>query len=82
VGDFAVIEPGVANGLLHGDMVPGRPAAEKAHGAAVDRLFRIERGRTVHLASKAELGVPVGARNPGLGLTQARQNFLGVVADR
>ena len=82
MGDFAVLEPGVADRLLHGDMVPGRAAAEEAHGAAIDRLFRIERGRAVHLTAKAELGVFVGARNAGLGLAQARQNFLGVVADR
>src|SRR5262249_4379360 len=67
---------------LHGDVVPGRAAAEEAHGATVDRLFRVEGGRPVHLTAKAELGIFIGARNARLGLAQARQNFLGVVADR
>ena len=80
--DFALLEAGVADRLLHGDVVPGRAAAEEAHGAAIDRLFRIEGGRAVHLAAKAELGIFVGAGNAGPGLAQARQNFLGVVADR
>jgi hypothetical protein len=35
----------------------------------------------VHLAAEAELGVFVGARDAGLRLAQARQHFLGVVAD-
>ena len=43
---------------------------------------RIERRRAVHLAAEAELGVFVGARDAGLRLAQARQHFLGVVADR
>ena len=62
-------------------MVPGRAAAEKAHGAAVDHFRRIERGRAVHLAAEAELGVFLGAHDAGLGLAQAGQNFLRVVAD-
>ena len=54
--------PAVADRLLHRDMVPGRAAAEEAHGAAVDHLVGIERRRAVHLAAEAELGVFVGAR--------------------
>jgi len=82
VGNFAVLEPGIADRLLHGDVIPGRAAAEEAHGATVDRLFRVKGWRSVHLTAKAELGIFIGARNARLGLAQARQNFLGVVADR
>ena len=74
-------KPGVADRLLHRDVVPGGAAAEEAHGAAVDGFGRIERGRAVDLAAEAERGVFVGARNAGLGLAQARQHLLGVVAD-
>ena len=81
VGDFAGFEAGVADRLLHGDMVPGRAAAEEAHGAPVDGVAGFERRRAVHLAAKAELGIFVGAGDAGLRLAQARQNFLGVVAD-
>ena len=43
----------------------------------------IERGRAVHLAAKAELRhICRRATMPDFGLAQARQNFLGVVADR
>jgi len=51
-------------------------------GATVDRVFPVEGRRSVHLTAKAELGVFFGARNARPGLAQARQNFLGVVADR
>jgi hypothetical protein len=81
VGNFALLEPGVADRLLHGNVVPGRAAAEKAHGATVDRVFRVEGRRSVHLTAKTELGIFFGARNARLGFAQARQNFLGVVAD-
>ena len=82
VRDFALLEAGVADRLLHGDVVPGGAAAEEAHGAAIDRLLGVEAGRAVHLAAETELGISVGARNARLGIVQARQNFLGAVADR
>jgi hypothetical protein len=62
-------------------MVPGRAAAEEAHGAAVDRSFGIEGRRPLHLAAEAKLGVLVGARDAGFRFAQACQDFLGVVAD-
>jgi hypothetical protein len=34
--DVAFLEAGVADRLIHGDVVPGRAAAVEAHGAAVD----------------------------------------------
>ena len=34
-----VLEAGIADRLLHGDVVPGRAAAEETHGAAIDRLL-------------------------------------------
>ena len=40
VRDLVVLEAGVADRLLHGDVVPGGAAAVEAHGAAVDRLLR------------------------------------------
>ncbi len=82
MGDFVLLEPGIADRLLHGDMVPGRAAAEEAHRATIDRLLRIESGRSVHLTAKAEFGILIGARNSRFGFTQARQHFLGIVADR
>ena len=81
MGDFVLLEPGIADRLLHGDVVPGRAAAEEAHGATIDSLVRIESGRSVHLTAKAELGIFIGARNSRFGFTQTRQHFLGVVAD-
>ena len=76
------VEAGVADRLLHGDVIPGGAAAEEAHGAAVDGFARVERGRAVHLAAEAELGIFVGAHDAGFGLAQRRQHFLRVVADR
>src|SRR5579871_2056763 len=61
VGDVLRVEPGVLDRLLHGDVIPGRALAEKAHGAAIDHAGRIERRRALHLRTKAELGICVGA---------------------
>ena len=77
----ARLEAGIADRLLHGDVVPGGAAAEEAHGAPIDGLARIERGRAVHLAAEAELGVFVGAHDAGVRLAQRGQHFLRVVAD-
>src|SRR5215813_14703564 len=76
VDDVALLESGVTDRLVHGDVVPGGAAAVEAHCAAVDRPCRVERGRAVHLAAEAELGVLVGARDPGLRFAQAREHFL------
>ena len=42
VGDFVLLKSGVADRLLHGDVIPGGAAAEEAHGAAVDGFRGIE----------------------------------------
>ena len=81
VRDLGRFEPGIADRLLHGDMVPGGAAAEKAHGAAVDRLAGIEGGRAVHLGAEAELGIFVGAHDARFRFAQRSQHFLRVVAD-
>ena len=81
VGNVGLFEAGVADRLLHGDVIPGGAAAEKAHGAAIDRFAGIERRRAVHLAAKAKLGIFVGAHDAGFRFAQRRQHFLRVVAD-
>ena len=68
--------------LIHRDMVPGGSAAMKTHGAAVEEFFGLQARGALDLAAEAEFGVFLGARNAGLGLAQARQHFLRVVADR
>jgi len=77
---MARIEPGVADGLLHGDVIPGGAAPQETHRPPVDRLIRDQRGRAVHLAAKAKLRIFVGPRDSGLGLAQAGQDLLRVVA--
>ena len=62
-------------------MIPRGTAAEKPHRATVDHFFGIEPRRTVHLAAKPELRVFVRPHDAGLGLTEARQYFLRIVAD-
>ena len=54
----------------------------EAHGAPVEHLGGVELRRAVHLAAEAELLVSVGEDDAGARLAQARQHFLGVVADR
>ena len=81
VGNICFLDAGIADRLLHGDVVPGGAAAEKPHGAAIDRLGRVECRRALDLAAETELGIFIRARDAGLGLAQARQDFLRVVAD-
>ena len=78
---FVSFKAGIADRLLHGDVIPGGAAAQKAHGAAVDRLAGVKRRRAVHLAAEAKLGIFVGAHNAGFRLAQRRQHFLRIVAD-
>ena len=55
-------EPGVADRLLHGDVVPGRAAAEEAHGAAVD-----------HASAGSSVGAPcTWQRKPSSAYLSAR----------
>ena len=80
-GYFGRLQPGVADGLLHGEMIPRSSATQKTQGAAIDCVFGRERGRAVHLAPKTQLRIFLGTRNPGLGLAQACEDLLGVVSD-
>jgi hypothetical protein len=68
VRNVLVLEPGVADRLVHRDVIPARADRVEAHRAAIDDRGRIERRRAMHLAAEAELGVLVGARNAGLRL--------------
>ena len=81
VGNVFVLDAGIADRLLHGDVVPGRAAAEEAHGAAVDRVRPDRASAALHLAAEAELGEFLGAADAGFGLAQAGEDFLRVVAD-
>jgi hypothetical protein len=76
------LQPGIGDGLVHGDMVPGGAGGVEAHGAAVDELFGVERRRAVNLAAKAQLGVFFGPHDAGPRLAQRSRDFLDVVADR
>src|SRR5215469_11028500 len=62
-------------------MIPGGAAAEKTHGTPIDRPLRLERGCAMDLAAEAELRIFVRPHDARFGLAQARQYFLGVVAD-
>src|SRR6516165_5009912 len=55
VRDFLRFETGIPNGLLHREMIPRRPAPQKAHGAAIDRFLRDKARSPVHLAPKPKL---------------------------
>ena len=75
-------EPGVANGLVHGDVVPADAGLHEAARLARDHRLPLEVDGAVHLAAKSELGVFVRAHDAGLGLPQRGQHLLGVVPDR
>jgi hypothetical protein len=69
-----LLEAGVADRLVHGDMVPAVPTAMEAHGAAVDDagFGRIERG------ARHETWL----RKPMLGVTPGREGDARLRASR
>ena len=77
-----VLQPGIGDGLIHGDMVPGGAVGMEAHGAAIDQGFRIERRRAMHLTTKTKLGVFIGPDDAGARRAQRGENLVGVIADR
>src|SRR5271168_3805409 len=54
----------------------------KTHGATINHLFGDEGRRPLHLTSKTEIRVFFGARNSRSRRMQAREHFLGIIADR
>ncbi len=82
IGNVARLQPGIGDGLIHGDMVPGGAGGVKAHGAAVDDLFRIERRGAMDLAAEAEFGIFLGAHDSRSRRAQRGRDFLGIIADR
>src|SRR5690606_12465641 len=82
VGNLVRLEAGIANGLIHGDMIPGGAAAMKAHGATVDHGFHVDVGSAVNLAAKPDLGIFLCPDDAGPALAKRGQDFLAVVADR
>ena len=81
VGDLPLLEAGIADRLIHGDVVPGGAAAVETHGAAIDDALGIDRRGTGYLAAEAVRGLRLGASDPGTGLAQGVQNLPGIVAD-
>ncbi|GJE45592.1 hypothetical protein AEGHOMDF_4792 [Methylobacterium soli] len=81
VRDVALLEPRIADRLIHGDVVPGGAAAVEAHGAPVDHALRVEARCALDLAAEAVLGVGGRADDAGPRFPQRGQHLLGVVAD-
>jgi hypothetical protein len=73
VGDFVRLQPGLLDGLLHGQVGVGGGVAHEAQGAAVDGGFEVQRGPTAELRAQASLGVngveaDARARGPQAGV--------------
>jgi hypothetical protein len=81
IGDVVLLQPGIGDGLFHGDMVPRATAREEAHGAAVDQFGRIERRRTPDLGAEAVFGEGIGKADAGSGIAKRGRDLIGVVAD-
>ena len=72
----------IGNGLLHGEVVPGRALAHETGDAAVEDFERIEARIALDLAAEAQFGI-VGRRdNAGSGGTQACGHLVQRIADR
>src|SRR5262245_2379234 len=82
VRDVILLEPGIADRLLHGDVVPGGTSAHEAPHLAVEHLPPVELRRAVYLAAEAELGIVVRLDDARLRLAQRREHLLGTISDR
>ena len=82
VDDVARLQPGIADRLVHGDVVPADPRLHEAARLARDHRLPFQLHRPVHLAAESELGVLLRAHDAGLALSERGQHLLGVVADR
>ena len=54
----------------------------EAHRPPINDLFGAECRRPVDLRAKAELGLSIGASDPGFAVVKTGGHFLRVVADR
>src|SRR5690606_16667059 len=80
--DILFLEARIRDGLLHGNVVPGRALAHEPRRAAVEHLKRIEFGRPMYLAAEVEIRIFLGKDDAGSGRAQALQDFGNIVADR
>ena len=82
VHDIARLEARVADGLVHGDVVPAHARFHEAARLARDHAFPFDVRLAVHLAAEAELGVFLRAHDAGLRFPQRGDHLLGAVSDR
>src|SRR6185503_11503395 len=82
VDDLAGLEPCVADGLVHGNVVPADARFHEAPRLAWDHALPLQLRLAVHLATEAQLGVSLGADDAGLALPQRGKDLLGAVSDR
>ncbi len=82
VGNVALLEPGIGNGLLHGEVVPGRALAHEAGDAAVQHFERIQDRIALDLAAEAQFGIVGGGNDARLGGAQACRHLIERIADR
>ena len=80
--DVVRLEPGVADGLVHGDIVPAQARFHEAAGLARDHAFPFDVRLAVHLAAEAELGVFFRTHDARLCFPQRGEHLLGIVSDR
>ncbi len=74
---FAGFEAGIADRLIHGDVVPGHAGVHEALRLARHHRFPVELRLAVNLALEAELGVFLRSGNAGFCLPQRGDHFLG-----
>ena len=82
VDDVFFLKAGVADRLIHRNVVPADAVAHETARLARHLRFPVDVGGAVHLAAKTELGVFFGAHDARLRLAERREHFLAVVSDR
>ena len=81
MGDGFGIEPGVFQGLAHGDVVEGRRISHEAQQLAIDVFGRIQADGSMHVRAQAQFGVFRRELDTGAPHSQGFQDFLFVVTD-
>ena len=80
IRDLCIIQAGIVDGLLHGDIRIRSRITHKAQVLAVDQRFQVDVDRTADLAAQPHLGKFFVGRNPGTPQAQGLGDVRLVVS--
>src|SRR5262249_22508343 len=79
--DVAFVETGIADCLVHGDVIPAHARLHEATRFARNHAFPFNMRRTVHLAAEAKCGVLGGGEDAGFASPEGATHLLGTIPE-